>query len=140
MFSCKECGKEFGDWHALGGHMRTHRPRKGDREAAASVSAGDGEGERVVRALTRLSDLSAEEAWRIVVNWIMDVYREAHTRDETIQAYRMRLQESEARIDGIQGDLKKLQQMVSAGGRGAISRSASAAQMRWAAMDESAGS
>jgi len=136
MFSCKECGKEFGDWHALGGHMRTHRPRMGDRaRSPAGREAGE---ERVVRALGRLGDLSAEEAWRIVVNWIFDVYREAHARDEAIQAYRLRLQESEARMDGIQSDLRKLQQMLAAG-RGAAADPAAATQMRWAAMDESAG-
>ena len=137
MFSCKECGKEFGDWHALGGHMRTHRPRTGDRaRSAAGPEAGE---ERVVRALGRLGDLSAEEAWRIVVNWIFDVYREAHARDEAIQAYRLRLRESEARMDGIQSDLKKLQEMVSAVGRGPAAGPAGATQMRWTAMDESVG-
>jgi hypothetical protein len=87
--------------------------------------------------LGRLSELSPQEAWQVVVNWIMDVYREAEVRDEAIRAYRLRQEESEARIEGIQSELKKLQQTVSAGGR----RSAAvpdAAQMRWAAMDDDA--
>lgn len=115
MFSCRECGKAFEDWHALGGHMRTHRSQKGG--GGPPVAPRGVSGDRVGRALGRLSDLSAEEAWRIVVHWIMDVQQEAQGREEAIQAYRMRLEESEARIDGIQGELRKLQQMVAAGGR-----------------------
>ena len=134
MFSCKECGKEFGDWHALGGHMRTHRPRKGDQGASAGVVDGSRE-ERVARAVGRLSELSPQEAWQVVVNWIMDVYREAQGRDEAIQTYRMRLEDSEARIDGIQGELRKLQQMVTAGSRGGQVIQ-SGAQMRLGSMDD----
>jgi len=94
MFKCKECGKEFGDWHALGGHMRTHRARKGK-----SVALPTDEGQRkelLAQALGRLSELSPQEAWQIVVNWIMDVYRQEQLRGETIQAYRLRLQDSES--------------------------------------------
>ena len=110
MFKCRECGKEFGDWHALGGHMRTHRARKGK-----SVALPTDEGQRkelLAQSLGRLSELSPQEAWQIVVNWIMDVYRQEQLRGETIQAYRLRLQDSEARIDAIQSELRKLQQMV----------------------------
>ncbi len=64
------------------------------------------------RALGKLSEISPQEAWQIVVNWIVDVYRREQQRDEIINAYRLRSQESEARIDTIQSDLKKLQQMV----------------------------
>ena len=113
MFSCRECGKAFEDWHALGGHMRTHRSEKGGGGVPAAPRGA--RGDRVGRALGRLSELGAEEAWRIVVHWIMDVQQEAQGREEAIHAYRMRLEESEARIDGIQGELRKLQQMVAAG-------------------------
>jgi hypothetical protein len=110
MFKCRECGKEFDDWHALGGHMRTHRARK---ERSMTLPADEEhKKEQLGMALGRLSELSPQEAWQIVVNWIMDVYRQEQNRQETIQAYRMRLQDNEARIDAIQSDLKKLQQMV----------------------------
>ena len=113
---CKECGKEFGDWHALGGHMRTPRPRKGAQGASAGVAGGSRE-ERVARAVGRLSELSPQEAWQIVVNWIMDVYRQAQLRDELIQTYRLRIQETETKIDAVQRELRELQQMVAAGAR-----------------------
>jgi hypothetical protein len=135
MLSCRECGKEFGDWHALGGQMRMHRPRKGDWSERV-VERGEAN-VRVARALGRLSELSPQEAWQVVVNWIIDVYREARGRDEAIQAYRLRQEDSEARIEGIQSELKKLQQMVSGGGRRSPG-APSAAQMRWAAIDEEA--
>lgn len=110
MFKCRECGKEFGDWHALGGHMRTHRAGK---ERSVALPMDDGRKKELLgRALGRLSELSPQEAWQIVVNWIMDVYRQEQLREETIQAYRMRLKDNEARIDVIQSELKKLQQMV----------------------------
>ena len=112
MFSCRECGKEFEDWHALGGHMRTHRPQKGGEGTRVAAPRGAG-GDRVGRALGKLSELGAEEAWRIVVHWIMDVQQEAQGREDAIVAHRVRLEESEARMDGIQGELRKLQQLVS---------------------------
>ncbi len=113
MFKCKECGKEFDDWHALGGHMRTHRAK---RERSVSLPADEEHREeRLARALGKLSELSPQEAWQIVVNWIMDVYRQAQVRDEVIQSYRLRVQESETRIEAVQSELKKLQQAVEEG-------------------------
>ena len=116
--------------------MRTHRPRKGDQGATSAGVVGGSREERVARAVGRLSELSPQEAWQIVVNWIMDVYREAQGRDEAIQTYRMRLDDSEARIEGIQGELRKLQQMVAAGSRGGQVIQ-SGAQMRLGSMDDS---
>ena len=115
MFKCRECGKEFADWHALGGHMRTHTAR---RERGAALPA-DEEGRREVLlgALGKLSELSPQEAWQIVVNWIMDVYRQAQLRDELIQTYRLRIQETETKVDGVQRELRELQQMVAGGAR-----------------------
>ncbi|MBE0480566.1 MAG: C2H2-type zinc finger protein [Dehalococcoidia bacterium] len=120
MYQCKQCGKEFGDWHALGGHTRTHREssRKGD--GARAIGGGgmpdggheDGSDQALGRALGRLSELSGEEAWRIVVQWILDVYRQARLRDEIIDGYRLRIRESETRIEAVQSELKKLQQQV----------------------------
>ena len=113
MFKCKVCGDEFADWHALGGHMRKHTSRQ---EAIEGLpSDGEGDSELLTRALGKLSELSPQEAWQIVVNWIMDVHRQAQLRDEVIQAYRLRIQESESKLDAIQSDLKNLQQMVNEG-------------------------
>lgn len=108
MFKCRECGKEFGDWHALGGHMRTHWEKRG-KETGAPKRVSAGGGERVAEALGRLGELSPQEAWQIVVNWIIDVHEQMRAKDELIQSYRLRLQDSEARAQGIQGDLKRLQ-------------------------------
>jgi hypothetical protein len=107
MFKCKECGKEFGDWHALGGHMRTHWERRG-KETGEPKRVGAGGGERAAEALGRLGELSPQEAWQIVVNWIIDVHQQMRAKDELIQSYRLRLQDSEARAQAIQGDLKRL--------------------------------
>jgi hypothetical protein len=110
MFKCKECGKEFADWHALGGHMRTHWSR---RKEGISVQR-EVEPDKVVlgNALEKISELSPEEAWQIVVNWIIEVYSKERQREETIQTYRLRAQKNEKRIDAIQSELRKLQQMV----------------------------
>jgi hypothetical protein len=83
MFTCRECGKEFEDWHQLGGHMRTHRPRK---EGPGPRGMAEGQNRELVsRALGRLSELSPQEAWQIVVNWIVDVNQQMQQRDEVIQ-------------------------------------------------------
>jgi len=112
MFKCKECGKEFGDWHALGGHMRTHWGRKKEKVAEVPEKGEQRQREVIGRALGKLSEISPQEAWQIVVSWIIDVYKREQQRDEIIQAYRFRAQENETRIDTIQSELKKLQQMV----------------------------
>ncbi len=113
MFKCKECGKEFEDWHALGGHMRTHRASGAiavSKEKHAALPPGDmKQKERVSQALGKLSELSSQEAWQIVVNWIIDVHRQLQLKDETIQSYRLRLRDSEAKVDAVQNELKKLQ-------------------------------
>jgi len=110
MFRCRECGKEFGDWHALGGHMRTHRARK---EKSVALRGDEEQKKEILgRALGRLSELSPQEAWQIVVNWIMDVHRQMQLKDEIIQTYRLRLQDSEAKVQTVQSDLSKLQQTV----------------------------
>jgi hypothetical protein len=113
MFKCKECGKEFGDWHALGGHMRTHWATK-ERQVPLPTEE-EQKREVLSRAMGKLSELSPQEAWQIVVNWIMDVYRQMQLRDEIIQTYRLRLQDSETRVQAVQSDLKKLQQAVEEG-------------------------
>ena len=110
MFKCKECGKEFADWHALGGHMRTHWSRRKESEA----DQREMEPEKVIlgRALEKLSEISPEEAWQVVVNWIIEVYAKERQREETLQAYRLKTQKNEARIEAIQSELKKLGQIV----------------------------
>ena len=113
MFKCKECGKEFGDWHALGGHMRTHREKK-DKSVVLRTD-DDLKKERVSQALGKLSEISPQEAWQIVVNWIMDMHRQIQARDEIIQSYRLRLQDSESRVQAVQSDLRRLQQVVDEG-------------------------
>lgn len=116
MFKCKECGKEFGDWHAVGGHMRAHRAFKATRasgEKYTALPSGDMKHkERVSQALGKLSELSPQEAWQIVVSWIIDVHRQLQFKDETIQSYRLRLRESEAKVEAVQNELKKLQEAV----------------------------
>lgn len=116
MFSCRECGKEFGDWHALGGHMRTHRA---GRKGTEGPRTGEGQsGELVSRALGRLSELSPQEAWQIVVNWIVDVHGQLQSRDEMIRTYRLRLQDSESRAQGAQSDLRRVQLEIGQGSVG----------------------
>jgi hypothetical protein len=110
MFKCKECGKEFADWHALGGHMRTHGAKK--ERSVALPTDEEQRKERLSQALGKLSELSPQEAWQIVVNWIMDVHHQLQLKDETIQSYRLRLQDSEARVQAVQSELRKLQQTV----------------------------
>ena len=113
MFKCKECGKEFEDWHALGGHMRTHRASRVSREKYIALPADDIQHkERVSQALGKLSELSPQEAWQIVVSWIVDVHRQLQLKDETIQSYRLRLRDSEAKVDAVQNELRKLQDAV----------------------------
>jgi transcription initiation factor IIF auxiliary subunit len=110
MFKCKVCAKGFADWHALGGHMRTHR---GVKEENVSLSTNEEQKkERLSQALAKLSELSPQEAWQIVVNWIMDVYRQTQLRDEIIQAYRLRVEDSESRIESVQSELRRLRQLV----------------------------
>ena len=116
MFRCKECGKEFEDWHALGGHMRTHW---GKRAKPQDVERRDrGEGERLSQALGALSDLSPAEAWGIVVNWIIDVHRQLHEKDEQLQSYRLRLRESESRVEAVRRDLRGLGEALGQGTTG----------------------
>ena len=110
MFRCKECGKEFGDWHALGGHMRTHWSRK--EKAVIPPTPEERKEELLGKALEKLGELSPQEAWQIVVDWIMDVYRQGQLRDELIRSYRLRVQENENKIEAVQGKLKKLPYMV----------------------------
>jgi hypothetical protein len=113
MFKCRECGKEFDDWHALGGHMRTHREKK---ETSVTLRTDEElKKERLSKALGKLSEISPQEAWQIVVNWIMDMHRQMQDRDELIQSYRLRLQESESRVQAVQSDLRRLQQVVDEG-------------------------
>ncbi len=114
MFRCKECGKEFDDWHALGGHMRTHWGKRKTAEkgevSARRIESGDRT--RLAEALGVLSEMRPEEAWRIVVNWIVDMHSQLREKDELIQSYRMRLNESESRVRAVHGDLKKLQEAL----------------------------
>jgi len=112
VFKCKECGKEFEDWHALGGHMRTHTA---GQERTVVPADEEQRKERLSQALGKLSELSPQEAWQIVVSWIMDVHRQLQMKDETIQSYRLRLRDSEAKIEAVQNELKKLQQTVEEG-------------------------
>jgi hypothetical protein len=112
MFKCKECGKEFEDWHALGGHMRTHWGRREKREVVPSKK--ERERELLGRALERLSELSPQEAWQVVVNWIIDVHRQEQIRDDLIRSYRLGVQENETKIEAVQSKLKKLKDMVEA--------------------------
>jgi hypothetical protein len=112
MYRCRECGKEFNDWHALGGHMRTHRGAAGPKGASAGRERGQAGKERLGEAVRKLSELSAEEAWGIVVGWIMDVYREKEQREEMVRAYRLRAEESEARIGSLRSELRALQEAV----------------------------
>lgn len=110
MFTCKLCGKEFKDWHALGGHMRTHKEKKAKNVIPRSDE--EQKKERLMQALGTLSELSPQEAWQIVVNWIMDIHRQMQMKDELLQSYRLRLHESETRNQSIQSDLKTLQKEV----------------------------
>lgn len=71
--------------------------------------------ELLARALGKLSELSPQEAWQIVVNWIMDVYRQAQLYNEIAQTYQQKIQESDAKVEAIQNDLRNLQQMVNEG-------------------------
>ena len=109
MFKCKLCEAEFTDWHALGGHMRKHKTVIKDEKKERGKKHNN---EIIEKALERLSDISPQEAWQIVVNWIMDVYRQTQIRDDIIQAYRMRVEESESKIEAIQSQLRRLRQMV----------------------------
>ena len=109
MFRCKVCGKEFEDWHAVGGHMRKHTSRMKKQEADKAV---DERSVMLGKALGKLSELSAQEAWQTVVNWIMDVYRQKQIHDEIVQSYRIRVEESEAKIESVQNELKRMQEMV----------------------------
>ena len=110
MFKCKECGKEFDDWHALGGHMRTHWGGREKKEVATQKKGG--EKELLGKALGKLSEMSPQEAWQVVVNWIVDVYQQAHIRDEMIRSYRLRVQENDTKIEAVQSELKKLKEIV----------------------------
>ncbi len=42
----------------------------------------------------------------------MDVHHQLQLKDEIIQSYRLRLQDSEARVQAVQSELRKLQQTV----------------------------
>ena len=110
MYTCKVCGKEFDDWHAVGGHMRKHTSKMKKEERRED----DVEDRNMMlgKALGRLSELSAQEAWQIVVNWIMDVYRQKQMHDEILQSYRIRVEESESKIESVQRELKRMQSMV----------------------------
>jgi len=112
MFACRLCGKEFDDWHALGGHMRTHKEKK---KTAVLSHEQEYRKDRLSQALGTLSELTPQEAWQIVVSWIMDIHRQMQIKDELIQSYRLTLHESESRVKTIQSDLKSLQQDVGKG-------------------------
>jgi len=109
MFKCKICGKEFSDWHAVGGHMRKHTSKMKKEEKVEETYNRD---ETLSKALEKLSELSAQEAWQTVVNWIMDVYRQKQIHDEIIQSYRIRVEDSESRIEAVQRDLRRMKDMV----------------------------
>ena len=47
-----------------------------------------------------------------MVGWILDVYRERERREEMMRAYRVRAEESEARIESLRGELRALQEAV----------------------------
>ncbi len=110
MFKCRVCEMEFADWHALGGHMRKHTTKK--RGIVRQRNGGDEKKELLGKAMAKLSELNPQEAWQIVVSWIMDVYRQVQLREDIIQTYRMRMQDTESKVEAVQNELKNLQQMI----------------------------
>ena len=112
VFKCKVCGKEFEDWHAVGGHMRMHTAKGEIVGKERKVKAESASEENLAKALGKLSEISAQEAWQIVVGWIMDTYKEAQMRERIIQGYRIRVEEGEEKIATVQRDLKRMQDMI----------------------------